>query len=89
MNEKRKTRRGRTFKGGIISINRGGTIDCTIRNLSSTGARLEVASPVGIPDSFILLTKPDGIQYPCQVVWRKSHQIGVAFQKADQPTRLV
>ena len=80
MNEKRNSRRGRTFKGGTISLPGGGAIDCTVRNLSSTGACLEVASPVGIPDNFILFTKPDRIQHPCQVVWRKGHQIGVAFQ---------
>jgi len=89
MHEQRNIRRSRTLKGGTISFHRGGAIDCTIRNLSRTGACLEVASPVGIPDNFILFTKPDRIQHPCQVVWRKGHQIGVAFQKADRPTRLI
>ena len=88
MNEKRNSRRGRTFKGGTISFN-GGGIDCTVRNLSAAGACLEVASPLGIPDTFILLTKPDRIQHPCRVAWRKGHLIGVAFQKADSPTRLI
>jgi PilZ domain len=87
MDEKRKIQRGRTLKAGTISLHLGGTIDCIIRNLSSTGARLEVASPFGIPDSFILLTKPDRIQHPCRVRWRKDHHIGVVFQKADRPTR--
>jgi hypothetical protein len=44
MDEQRKIQRSRTLKGGTISFNRGGAIDCTIRNLSSTGACLEVAT---------------------------------------------
>jgi hypothetical protein len=87
MNENRKVQRSRTLKAGTISLHLGGAIDCKIRNLSSTGAHLEVTSQLGIPDSFILLTKPDRIQHPCRVKWRKDHHIGVVFQKADRPTR--
>ena len=80
MDENRKVQRRRTLKAGTISLHLGGAIDCKIRNLSSTGARLEVTSQLGIPDSFILLTKPDRIQHPCRVKWRKDHHIGVVFQ---------
>jgi hypothetical protein len=80
MDEQRKLRRSRTLKGGTISLNRGGVIDCTIRNLSNAGACLEVATPVGIPDDFILVTKPDRIKHPCHVAWRSKNQIGVVFK---------
>jgi hypothetical protein len=80
MDENRKAQRNRMLKAGTISLHLGGTIDCKIRNLSSTGARLEVNSQLGIPDSFILLTKPDRIQHSCRVKWRKDHHIGVVFQ---------
>ena len=80
MDQKRKIRRSRTLKGGTILLSRGGVIDCTIRNLSSAGASLEVATPVGIPDDFILLIKPDPIQHPCHVAWRSKDRIGVVFK---------
>ena len=79
MNEQRKYQRRRLLKAGTISINRTGVIDCSVRNLSSAGACLEVASPIGIPDDFVLVTRDDHIEHPCHVVWRTEKRIGVAF----------
>ena len=53
--------------------------DCTIRNLSETGAALDV-SPVGLPAEFILVA--EGFRRSCKVVWRKEKRIGVTFGKA-------
>ena len=58
----------------------GGAIDCTVRNLSETGAALEVSSPVGVPEHFTLLIEADHIHVPCRVVWRKDTRIGVHFE---------
>ena len=57
----------------------GGVIDCVIRNISETGAALEVASPLGIPETFNLVISGDHSSRPCQVAWRKDKRIGVAF----------
>jgi hypothetical protein len=81
MDEHRKVQRHRVLKTATISINRTGSIDCTIRNLSSAGANLDVASPLGIPDDFVLVTGDDLIQHPCHVIWRSDKRIGVAFIK--------
>ena len=70
--------RHRVLKGGSIRFG-GGSIDCTVRNLSNTGAALEVTSPVGIPTEFTLVT--DSVQRQCRVVWRKEKRIGVTFEK--------
>ena len=78
MDEHRTAPRRRLLKAGKISFG-GGAIDCTVRNLSETGAALDVTSPVGIPDHFTLLIESDHIHFPCQVVWRKQSQIGVRF----------
>src|SRR5712675_1363394 len=45
--------RQRVLKAGKIEFS-GGAIDCVIRNISETGAAIEVASPVGIPAEFNL-----------------------------------
>lgn len=66
------------LKAGTINFG-GGAIDCIVRNLSLTGAALEVASPIGIPASFTLIIKADDRQFPCEVVWRKERRLGVVF----------
>lgn len=78
MEERRRTQRQRVLKAGTISFG-GASIDCTIRNLTSLGASLNVASPVGIPDKFLLIVRSDDSARQCIVVWRKEKQIGVAF----------
>jgi len=52
-------------------------IDCTARNLSEGGARLHVASVVGVPEQFELLI--DGTVRRVETMWRTEHEIGVAF----------
>jgi hypothetical protein len=80
MNEHRIDRRLRTLKAGTISFSHAGGIDCVVRNLSATGACLEVDSPVGFPDEFTLVIKTDNVTRPCQVAWRKAKRVGVRFQ---------
>ncbi len=75
----RAAQRQRVLKAGTIDFN-GGTIDCVVRNVSLTGAALEVASPVGIPDEFNLRISGDQNLHHCRVAWRTDKRIGVAFQ---------
>jgi len=77
--EHRQTPRRSTLKGGRIVFNSGrSTFDCTVRNLSRQGAKLQVGSSIGIPDSFDLLL-PNTHTQPCRVIWRKAKEIGVEF----------
>jgi hypothetical protein len=71
--------RHRVLKSGSIEFN-GGVIDCLVRNISETGAALEVASPLGIPETFNLVIAGDHSSRRCQVAWRKDKRIGVAFR---------
>ena len=80
MDEKRKAARHRTLKAGSISFNRAGGIDCRVRNLSSAGALLEVASQLGIPDDFVLVVEIDHLKQPCHVIWRTATRMGVEFR---------
>ena len=83
MMNKRTAPRQRVLKAGTIAFT-GAGIDCTVRNLSETGAALEVASVVGIPTEFSLVIPSDNVNRKCRVVWRKLNRIGVAFDK-DAP----
>jgi hypothetical protein len=82
MEERRKAQRHRTLKAGSISFNRAGGIDCRVRNLSSGGACLEVASQVGIPEDFVLVIESDRLKQPCHVAWRAGTRLGVEFRAA-------
>ena len=78
MAERKRYPRLRTLKRGkIVFDRRSCVIDCTVRNISATGAALEVASAVGIPDEFTLVI--EGLRRACHVAWRKSGRIGVKF----------
>jgi hypothetical protein len=75
MEEKRIARRNRVLKAGTIEFG-GGEIDCTIRNISETGA---VVTPLFIPDRFTLVVPSEQLKRPCHVVWRKEKWMGIAF----------
>jgi hypothetical protein len=77
--ESRHAPRLRTFKGGLITFGAAPTIDCLIRNMSETGAAIEVESQVGIPVEFTLVIKPEFVKRNCRVAWRSDSRIGVQF----------
>jgi PilZ domain len=78
MTEQRTVQRHRVLKGGTIAFN-GGGISCTVRNLSDSGAALDVASLLGIPPTFALVIDGEPAARPSRIVWRKEKRIGVAF----------
>jgi hypothetical protein len=78
--DNRQNQRRKTLKGGRIVFNGGrSTIDAMVRNVSSKGAKLQVTSVVGIPDTFDLLLDGHSRQ-PCRVVWRTLKELGVEFR---------
>jgi hypothetical protein len=78
MDETRIAPRRRMLKAGTIEFG-GGGIDCTVRNISATGAALEVVTPLFIPDRFTLFVPSEQLKRPCHIVWRKEKRIGVTF----------
>jgi hypothetical protein len=79
--ERRRQPRTRTLKSARILLNHHhSVIDCTVRNLSPQGARLDVASALGIPDEFDVIFDADHSIRPCRLVWHKEKQLGVEFR---------
>jgi len=78
MDNKRNRLRRRVLKAGSIKFN-GAGIDCLVRNLSDTGAALEVTNQVGIPPIFDLVIAADHFTRSCHVIWRKEKRIGIVF----------
>ncbi len=81
MIEKRAAPRHRVLKRGTLTFSGGGGVECMVRNISSGGARLEVANPFGLPASFTLFIETDQITRRCHPVWCSDNRIGVAFDQ--------
>jgi len=81
MIEHREAPRRRILKAGKILLHGGGTIDCTVRNLSQNGAALEVVTPIGVPERFGLTIEAGQI-LTCEVVRRTANRIGIRFVTA-------
>jgi hypothetical protein len=79
VNERRISFRYRTNRPARISLDNGGVIDCFVRDVSNSGARLEVADPKQLSDKFIL--RIDGMPKPhrCRVAWRTANMVGVEY----------
>lgn len=77
VDEHRVEPRRRVLFAGKVLLPGVGTIDCTIRNRSSHGARLAVTSVIGIPDAFQLRIESTDETLPVEVVWRKAGEVGI------------
>jgi hypothetical protein len=76
----RKDPRRRVLKDGkIVSPTLHGAIDVRIRDLSATGALIEVPAPTEIPDAYGLLVVWESKVYPSVTRWRRGNRIGVEF----------
>ncbi|MCS3730001.1 PilZ domain-containing protein [Bradyrhizobium betae] len=78
MIEKRAAQRHRVFKGGTIIFEDSG-IACTVRNMSASGAAIDLEGPVTLPQSFTLSIARDNFARNCRAVWRSDRRIGLAF----------
>jgi hypothetical protein len=81
--ELRSELRPRALKAARLIFNhRSSVMSCTVRNLSSKGAKLIVDSQVGLPNTFELVFEAGGEPRFCQVIWRRDGEVGVTFVKA-------
>ena len=90
--ERRRTKRRRTFyRGTILHTGRSVSLDCTVRDVSVGGARIEVQTDVALPETFELaVPQLDFASRPVRIVWTRNRDIGVHFEPAepaDTPSR--
>jgi hypothetical protein len=60
----------------VLSVIAGGSVQCTLLDVSREGARLTSARR--LPDRFYVMLKP-GLKRWCQVMWRRHGEVGVKF----------
>ena len=78
--DNRAARRQRVLKQGKILLATGLTgTDCTVRDISETGARLLCGDSAILPDEFRLVYTAERTMRDVKVMWRKPGQIGVQF----------
>lgn len=77
--EKPRSPRHRVLKGAFIVISeKAPKLEYTVRNISDTGAALQVSTTFGLPQAFDIIV--DGVRRRCHVVWRTDTKIGVSFE---------
>ena len=76
--DRRASNRGRMLKGAKIILGKA-SVPCTVRNLSTGGACLQVQTTAGIPSIFHV-AMADGTTRPCKVTWLDETRLGVQFQ---------
>ncbi len=75
----RSAPRRKQLKSGIIAFHeRHSTLPCIVREISDSGARLEV-DQAHVPDTFELIIELDGLEADCAVMWRRGQRLGVRF----------
>lgn len=80
--QERVSSRVRAFLQGRAVFNNGfASLDCTVRDISETGARLEMASSVTLPDQFDLHIPKKGVTHRARIVWRRDVEVGVTLQE--------
>lgn len=81
--DQRRNKRRHIRIGAHIDTSDGsGQIDCTVKDVSQTGARVKIDDTSRLPDDFILrFTKDATPRRHCRVVWRSQSDAGVMFLK--------
>jgi hypothetical protein len=54
--------------------------DCSVRDLSATGARLTTKDAHEVPDEFQLVLMTDRLLRKSRVIWRRGDDIGISFE---------
>jgi PilZ domain len=78
MERRIQPRRNTMIVASIVFDGGRSQFDCVIRDLSDGGAKLQMPTVRGVPESFDLLV-PGHRPQPCRVAWRALKELGVQF----------
>lgn len=70
----------KTLKGAQIVVPVGPPVACVVRNISATGARLDLQLPILSNTFSLVFDDEDWPARMCRVVWREETRVGVAFE---------
>jgi hypothetical protein len=77
--ERRRLSRSRILKGAKLVLGKTSMLDCIVRNVTTTGARIEISSATRLPEAVGLTFDGGRTVRACQVVWRRVTSTGLKF----------
>jgi hypothetical protein len=77
--DRRANQRNPTFKFGVICCDPDRRILSVVKNISPTGALIEVDNALEIPDTFTLAIESESAARVCRVAWKNAKQVAVNF----------
>ena len=86
--QKRASVRSKAFLKAHIRIYNLPAMDCVVRNVSPSGARLEVDETFALPTEFDLEIPQRGVVLLCELKWRRDDVVGVKFLDRQGPHAL-
>jgi hypothetical protein len=86
----RQDNRNKVERAAWINVGSGLPLrNCTLVDISVSGAKLALEEIDNIPDIFSLwLSRHGHPQYSCRVVWSRQNTIGVRFSSDDESARM-
>jgi hypothetical protein len=84
MVERRRIARTRIFAPAIVIPSQGSLLrDCSVRDITSLGARLEFADAPVLPTDFALSFDSARTLRRCNLIWRIANEAGVTFEEIE------
>lgn len=77
--EHRIATRNRVLKSAKIVFDDWRAIDCTLRDISETGAKVRVDGALGLPHTFQILFITENTIRPVKIAWKHHDTVGVVF----------
>ena len=83
--ERRSDQRHRVLKGGTLHFNKGySSLECVVRDLSATGARIQMGETFGVPSRFTMSISGETTRIEASLRWRTARNIGLNFLLSSQ-----
>jgi hypothetical protein len=79
MQDRRKSARTRVFKNAKLFIGTSSVVDCLVGNLTNTGARVQIANTIDLPEELGITFDGGYSVRSCRPIWRTANEAGVEF----------
>ena len=80
-NNRQELRRRALLSGCVVYGPAELTVNCTIADISSAGARLRFSTPEPLVEPLYLIDLSHGLAFKARVAWRKDNVVGLAFSE--------
>jgi hypothetical protein len=77
--EHRREARQRSYLGGKLVYGNYFSLDCVVRDITTSGARVQLPEGQAVPDKVYLVDLKTAIAYDAHVVWRRYPLLGLSF----------